>query len=141
MTTGKWLAVKLCAALSVLILACCSTLPIGRSCGVGSGKVLDEAQCAGRTAESFPAADEDYFADMDYGATRNPKQVAADLAAYVPGITPEQAVSAAVKGRNNWIVWTGGNDRLWDVLSVQSVGLLDFVKVMSNHPSQKSYRR
>src|SRR4051794_36892899 len=29
------------------------------------GTVLDEAMQAGRTAASFPAADEDYFHDMD----------------------------------------------------------------------------
>ena len=44
-------------------------------------------------------------------------------------------MSAVVKGRNNWIVWSGGNDRLWDVLSVQSAGILDFLKILSNHPS------
>ena len=32
------------------------------------GKVKDEALAAGREAESFPAADEDYFHDMDGGA-------------------------------------------------------------------------
>ena len=89
----------------------------------------------GRGAESFPAADEDYFRDMDYGATKDPKQIAAALAPYVPGIAPDAAVSAVVKGRNNWIVWSGGNDRLWDVLSVQSAGILDFLKILSNHPS------
>ena len=127
--------------LVVLILSCCSTIPLGSSCGAGSGRILDEAKCAGRTAESLPGADEDYFRDMDYGATKNPAQVAAALSAYVPGITPQQAVSAAVQGRNNWIVWSGGNDRLWDNLSVQSAGILDFLKIVSNHPSVKEYSR
>ena len=77
---------------------------------------------------------------MDYGATKNPPQVAAALAPYVPNISPDQAVSAAVKGRNNWIVWSGGNDRLWDVLSVQSAGILDFLKTVSSHPSLKYSR-
>ena len=27
----------------------------------------------------------------------------------------DDAVKAAVRGRNNWIVWTAGNDRLWDI--------------------------
>ena len=27
-----------------------------------------------------------------------------------------------------WMVWTGGNDRLWDVLLAQSLGSLDFLK-------------
>jgi len=129
------------AGLVILILSCCSTIPLGSSCGAGAGHVLDEARCAGRTAESLPGADEDYFRDMDYGATKDPAQIAAALAPYVPGITAEQAFSAAVRGRNNWIVWSGGNDRLWDNLSVQSAGILDFLKILSNHPSLKYYSR
>lgn len=115
--------------------------PIRPECGRGAGNVMDEATCAGRRAESFPAADEDYFRDMDYGVTANPEAVAATLAPYMPGISPQQAVAAAVKGRNNWIVWTGGNDRFWDQLSRDSVGNLDFLKTLSNHPSQKRYNR
>src|SRR5246127_4209388 len=55
--------------------------------------IIDEARQAGRSAQSFPAADEDYFRAMDGG---------------IP-LTPDE-----VKGRNMWLVWTGGNDRLWD---------------------------
>ena len=114
--------------------------PIRTGCGQGSGNVLDEAQCAGITAANLPAADEDYFRDMDYGATKNPSAIAATLNTYIPGITPEQAVDVAAKGRNNWIVWTGGNDRFWDQLSRDSVGNLDFLKTLSNHPSLKYSR-
>ena len=35
------------------------------------GTVQDEAMRAGRAAASFPAADEDYFADMDGGSKRD----------------------------------------------------------------------
>src|SRR5437588_8849554 len=112
MNMGNSRLTWLIPALSVLGLSC-STLPLGSMCGHGSGRVLDEAMCVGRDAASFPAADDDYFRDMDYGATKNPSQVAAALARYVPNISSSEAVSAAVKGRNNWIVWTGGNDRLW----------------------------
>lgn len=114
--------------------------PIRPGCGQGAGHVLDEAQCAGITAAKLPAADEDYFRDMDYGATKDPSAIAADLNPYIPGITQEQAVAAAVKGRNNWIVWTGGNDRFWDQLSRDSAGNLDFLKTLSNHPSLKYSR-
>ena len=58
-----------------------------------AGNVKDEAMLAQRDAASFPAAGEDYFAAMDGGET----------------LTPDQ-----VKGRNMSIVWTGGDDRLWD---------------------------
>jgi hypothetical protein len=101
----------------------------------GAGKALDEAKCAGRTADSFPGADEDYFQDMDYGVTKNPAAVAAALAPYAPGISPADAAKAAAIGRNNWIVWTAGNDRLWNRLGYESRGNLDFLKTISNHPS------
>ena len=139
MTLRNWRFAWLCPALSILGLSC-STLPQVSGCGHGSGAVLDEALCAGRDGRSFPAADEDYFRDMDYGVTKDPSQVASALAPYVPNISGADAVSAAVKGRNNWIVWTGGNDRLWDLLSVQSAGILDFLKTVSNHPSLRYSR-
>jgi hypothetical protein len=77
------------------------------------GTVQDEAMQAGRNAASFPAADEDYFREMDGGM---------------------QLTSNEVKGRNNWIVWTGGNDRFWDHLVNQSFGAVDFLKIVSSHP-------
>ena len=77
---------------------------------------------------------------MDYGITKNPGALRAALDSYVPGITPDVAVKAAVRGRNNWIVWTAGNDRLWDVLSRSSAGNLDLLKTLSNHPSLKANR-
>lgn len=107
----------------------------------GAGKVLDEAKCVGRTVKSFPAADEDYFRDMDYGITRDPQAVADALAPYVPGIAPDDAVKAAVIGRNNWIVWTAGNDRLWNRLGYESRGNLDLLKTLSSHPSLKFSRK
>jgi hypothetical protein len=102
--------------------------------------VDDEAMVAGRDAASFPAADEDYFADMDYGVTKDPEAVRAALEPYVSGITAEQAVAAAARGRNNWIVWTAGNDRFWDLISRESLGSLDLLKTLSNHPSLKFSR-
>src|SRR5450432_4408492 len=84
-----------------------------------SGEVLDEARQAGRPGVSFPAADEDYFHDMDSA---------------VP------LTSGEVKGRNNWIVWTGGNDRFWDHLSSIGFGNIDFLKTISSHPDLKFSR-
>jgi hypothetical protein len=78
------------------------------------GTVRDEAMRAGRTAASFPAAREDYFHDMDGGVA----------------FTQDQ-----IEGRNMWLVFTGGNDRLWDVLSRDSLGSLDFLKTLSSHPT------
>jgi hypothetical protein len=83
------------------------------------GHVLDEARRAHRQVASFLAADEDYFHDMDGGGN----------------LTPDE-----VQGRNTWIVWTAGNDRFWDTISVNSVGTLDFLKTLSSHPGLKFSR-
>src|SRR5690606_40778530 len=66
----------------------------------------------------------------------DPDKVVAALEPVVPGISrhPDEAVKSIVKGRNNWIVWTGGNDKFWDYMSVKSFGSFDLLKVLSNHP-------
>ena len=74
--------------IAALLFAACGKAP-------APGTVKDEAMPVGRMAESFPAADENYFKDMDGGV---------------------ELTANEVKGRNNWIVWTGGNDRFWDDL-------------------------
>src|SRR5215213_3973058 len=92
------------------------------ACGASKprpGTVKDEAMRANRTAQSFPAADEDYFHDMDGGLS----------------FTPEE-----IKGRNMWIVWSGGNDKLWDTLATESLGSLDFLKTISSHPTLPASR-
>ena len=63
------------------------------------GTVLDEARRAGLTVDHFKAAGENYFRDMDGGISLD---------------------AEAIKGRNMWIVWTGGNDKFWDRISVDS---------------------
>ncbi|HEX8129396.1 MAG TPA: hypothetical protein VF527_09865, partial [Pyrinomonadaceae bacterium] len=90
-----------------------------RDRGPEPGTVLDEARVANRAANTFPAADEDYFREMDDA---------------IP-LTPEE-----VKGRNTWVVWTGGNDRFWDKIGVKSYGALDLLKSVSTHPSLKFSR-
>ena len=75
------------------------------------GHVLDEAKLAGREPASFTAADEDYFHDMDGGVQ----------------LTPDE-----IKGRNTWLVWSAGNDKLWDTLIYKSAGAMDFLKILSS---------
>ena len=87
--------------------------------GPQSGQVQDEALLAGRSAASFVAGDEDYFHDMDSA---------------IPLTSDE------VKGRNMWILWTGGNDKMWDTLTATSVGTLDFLKTISSYPGMAASR-
>lgn len=82
-------------------------------------QIRDEALAAGRTAETFTAAPDDYFHDMDGGIALTP---------------------AEIRGRNTWIVWSAGNDRLWDGLNSTSFGALDFIKTLSSHPALPNSR-
>jgi hypothetical protein len=95
----------------VIIVGAAITL-LGNA-GPQPGTVQDEAMLAGRTASSFPAADEDYFHAMDGGV-----QLSAD----------------EIKGRNMWLVWTGGNDRFWDRLIKNGFGTFDLLKTISSAP-------
>ncbi len=78
----------------------------------------DEALAAGVDAPSFQqaiakqSATPDYFHDMDSGVT----------------LTDDER-----RGRATWLVWSGGNDRLWDVMTVKAFGVLDFLKTLSSH--------
>jgi hypothetical protein len=97
------------AALGCLLLAACNDPPI-------SGRVLDEAQSAGRAADSLAAADDDYLHDMDGGIPLSKDEI---------------------KGRNTWIVWTGGNDRFWDGMTAITFGAFDLLKIVAYDPKQK----
>jgi hypothetical protein len=94
-------------SLSLLLAASCAT-PLPEP-----GQVLDEARAANRPAQSFPAADEDYFRAMDGGVA----------------LTQDE-----IKGRNTWIVWTGGNDRFWDAITKSAFGAFDLLKIVSSDP-------
>jgi hypothetical protein len=104
------------------------------------GTVFDEAKQAGRTPESLAGSADKYLQDMDYGITKDLEKSRLALDSYIPGITGEQAVDAINRGRNNWNVWTAGNDALWDELSRASFGNLDLVKTISSHSALKNQR-
>ena len=91
------------AAAALVLCTACSERP-------KAGQVLDEAKQANREATSFVHADEDYFRAMDGGLP----------------LTPEE-----IKGRNMWLVWTGGNDRFWNSITEYTFGAIDLLKVVS----------
>jgi hypothetical protein len=96
----------LSVTLWLLVAGCCKQpLP---------GTVVDEARRAGRTASSFPHASENYFHDMDGAPTLSADEV---------------------KGRNMWLVWSGGNDRLWNQMTQYTLGSFDLLKILSSHPN------
>jgi cytochrome c2 len=100
---------------SLFLLLCLLTLT-GFDNSPRPGQVLDEARVAGRDAASFPPADEDYFHDMDNAIA----------------LTPEE-----IKGRNMWLVWSGGDDRFWDGMTSSTFGGFDLLKIIAYDPTKK----
>jgi hypothetical protein len=77
MKSRQWLMVCVVCGIGLILTSCGE-----KKTSPEPGTVLDEAKQVGRTAESFPAADEDYFHDMDKGGP---------------------LTASEVKGRNTWI--------------------------------------
>ena len=117
MTGRSWLAATLVCAIG---MADC-----GRRQGPHPGEVQDEAMRAGLNSEHFIRPTPDYFADMDDNLVGGKR----------PVFTQQE-----IEGRNMWMVWTGGNERLWDRLTIDSIGSFDLLKTISSHP-KVSYGR
>lgn len=113
--------------LLLLVVVCVGIYYFWWSSQPRPGHVKDEALNSGREASSFPAAADDYFHEMD-----QTKDGVLDLrAAALKMKVPEDTL---IKGRNTWMVWTAGNDLLWDTLIYKSAGAMDFLKILSSHP-------
>ncbi|WP_454063649.1 hypothetical protein [Candidatus Nitrospira salsa] len=82
-------------------------------CSLFRTAAQDEAKRQGKTAADFPETAVDVFHDMDGGLA----------------LTPDE-----VKGRNTWMLWTGGNQAFWDYMAKNSFGTLDFLKTLSSYP-------
>ncbi|MDO6416044.1 hypothetical protein Q4F19_16765 [Sphingomonas sp. BIUV-7] len=103
---GKRIAASRCVTLSGLAL-------LATACHRKIDPVIDEAVQAGVADDHFVHAGEDYFRDMDNGVALSPEEV---------------------KGRNMWLVWSGGNDRFWDRMGKPTLGTFDLLKIVAPPP-------
>jgi len=122
MGRGGRLSVAVAALFCVIVLGACGKGPT-------PGTVVDEAMKAGLTAKDLPGSDDDYLRAMDHGLDEEAVHKA------LPFLSKEEAWKAYNRGRNNWVVWTAGNDALWDFLGNNSFGAFDLLKILSSHPS------
>ena len=100
----------------IITFVVCTLGLVLTSCGEKKpvpGTVLDEARRAERMRKAFRPPTKIISKHMDGGIE----------------LTVDE-----VKGRNNWLVWTGGNDRFWDHLVNKSFGVVDLLKILSSHP-------
>jgi hypothetical protein len=71
------------------------------------------------TPAAFPLAAYDYFRAMDYGVKLAPNEV---------------------KGRNTWILWTGGDEAFWDYMARYSYGNIDLLKTLDSRHRPYRFR-
>ncbi len=116
----------------VLWLFACAAGSSG--CGSPDKTILDEAQAAGKTDHDFPPDGFDYFAEMDTavypGAPGD-----ADVRPQPLRLEPDE-----IRGRNTWLLWTGGNEAFWDWLANHSYGFVDLLKLVDFSPQNSSPR-
>ncbi|MDF1791219.1 MAG: hypothetical protein P1U88_04870 [Thalassobaculaceae bacterium] len=144
------LAVSIILSAGIVLTGCDGPQP---------GEVLDEAMIAClasepvqalpkdqgerycRSGQQLPGSDSDFLKDMDRGW--GPAKVHAELANSLqlePGLLVENGLTEEVvydsynRGRNNWVIWSGGNDRLWDYMANNTFGAFDLLKTLSSHP-------
>ena len=82
---------------------------------------VDEAKAAGLTTADFPQITADVFKPMDGGIDLSPKEI---------------------MGRNNWNLWSAGNQRFWNRAAQDSYGLIDLLKMLDNrkYPRRERFK-
>ena len=118
--TAYWLMRTAVLIAVVVALVACEHKP---------GTVKDEAMEAGLSIKDMPGSDDAYLHAMDGGLDEEVVHKA------LPFLSKEEAWKSYNRGRNNWVMWTGGNDRFWDYLANNSFGAFDLLKTLSSHPS------
>jgi mono/diheme cytochrome c family protein len=103
------------AVLAVILLAVLLPHGGGES---ESAAPPDDAKAAGRTVADFPEITADLFKEMDGGI------------ALAPG---------EIEGRNDWILWTAGNQLFWDRLARSGYGLVDLLKTLDSRDRPRRF--
>ncbi len=109
LATMRFDMIKAVGALAGLLL-----IGIGTGCAPkqrAEAEPIDEAKASGKTAADFPETGADVFATMDGGIALDPDEQ---------------------KGRNTWLMWTGGNEAFWDHLARHGYGLADLLKTLDS---------
>jgi hypothetical protein len=82
-------------------------------------KIVDSALSEGKTVADFPQTASAWFDAMDNGVTLNDEQR---------------------KGRNTWLLWSGGNQDFWDYMAGHSFGTVDLLKIMDSRNRRDRFK-
>ena len=81
--------------------------------------VVDDAKAAGKTVADFPQTASRWFGAMDGGIALNDDET---------------------RGRNTWLLWTAGDQTLWDRMAQQGFGLSDLLKTIDSRQHKTRFR-
>ncbi len=121
--------------------------------GTIPGEVLDEAMggktingtpVTPRTAECFPAEPRDLFWKMDWVVGKDGKFGPLDFdedgssKGKVSGLSDSER--DAIRGRNTWLLWGGGNETFWNWLQQNGYGLTDYLILMDSRQRANRFK-
>jgi hypothetical protein len=96
-----------------------------------AGMTLNGTPVSQRTDECFPAEPRDLFWQMDMVAGPNGRLQPLNFDEDGDGKISDKERDA-IRGRNTWLLWGGGNETFWDWLQQKGYGLTDFIILMDS---------
>ena len=96
-----------------------------------AGMTLNGTPVSRRTAECFPAEPRDLFWEMDMVADADGKPRPLNFDANGDNKVDNKERDA-IRGRNTWLLWGGGNEAFWAWLQEKGYGLTDFIILMDS---------
>jgi hypothetical protein len=116
--------------------------------GTIKGEALDEAKggktvrgtpVAPRTEYCFPAEPRDLFWQMDQVVWKKGGLEPLDFDENQDGVV-DNSERDAIRGRNTWLLWGGGNEAFWGFLQEQGFGLTDFLILMDSRQRANRFK-
>ena len=96
------------------------------------GKTLKGTPITPRIPECFPAESRDLFWQMDMvSAGKNAPLQPLNFDTNGDGTISEQERNA-IRGRNTWLLWGGGNEGFWNWLAQDGYGITDFLVMLDS---------
>ncbi len=114
-----------------------------------AGEALDEANggftlrgtpVTQRTPECFPAEPRDLFWKMDQVPGPDGKLQPLNFDENGDGVI-DNSERDAIRGRNTWVLWGGGNESFWNWLQQDGYGLTDFLILMDSRQRESRFKR